>query len=450
MEEKQSKSWTERIPYAIVIVCRFLLGAVFVFSGVVKGIDPTGTAIKIGEYAAFAGITLGTSLSMVLSQLLCLVEFALGFLLLTGIWHRFTAWAMLLMMSALTLLTAYIAIANPVKDCGCFGDAIHISNSATFWKNVVLLVLAILVFLGRGRKAFLRIFRSAQWNTVVAIVAMLVFWDFMHYNVKHLPPIDFRPYKLGVSIPELKGMGETELRQDEYDYKYVYEKDGVEMTFNLEELEQIDSTWTFVRDASVLISKGDVARATDFVIIDAMGNDITSDLLAPTARVMLLMTPDVMELSAEDADLYNLLHSTALSKGGTLHMVMSNGHTEEVMEHVEKLNPNYYIDYLDETTTKTVIRSNPGLVIMEGGEILRKASYADIKTLVKSEEFLDNPFVPVSKSELKKSQMSHWGRLSLVGLIYLVILVKTLGQRLFRSEVEESKMEEEENYRVHY
>ncbi|MBQ5775264.1 MAG: DoxX family membrane protein, partial [Paludibacteraceae bacterium] len=190
--------------YQSLLACilRIILGAVFVFSGFVKAIDPLGTVYKIEDYlTAFGGFfNLFMPIAGIIAGILIALEFALGVMLLLNVFTKWVKWITLLFYICMTILTLYIAIKNPVSDCGCFGDAIVISNWETFWKNVILLISAILlVCCKKYRQQFF------VWPMELAIlcISVLAIGGFMVYSLQHLPIIDFRPYKIGNNLLEL-------------------------------------------------------------------------------------------------------------------------------------------------------------------------------------------------------------------------------------------------------
>ena len=187
--------YKETVKKVIAEVCRLLLGVVFIFSGTVKAVDPMGGAIKIGDYLTSFGLDKLQPFTVLISFNLSALEFMLGVCMLLGVYRRYTTFLTLLMMSFMTPLTLYLAIFNPVSDCGCFGDALVISNWQTFYKNVVLLAAAIYVFIHNQRLlqgyTYHVYWFVALWSYVFAI-------GFAYRNYNHLPILDFRPYKLGV------------------------------------------------------------------------------------------------------------------------------------------------------------------------------------------------------------------------------------------------------------
>ncbi|MDR1652520.1 MAG: DoxX family membrane protein, partial [Prevotellaceae bacterium] len=220
--EKGNISVAENV---VLTVVRLLLGCVFIFSGFVKAVDPLGTAYKFQEYFAAFGdsFTHFNFLALPFAIVLIAGEFVVGVNLIFKIYVRTTSFLALLFMLVMTGLTLWIYIMNPVTDCGCFGDALVISNSATFWKNVVLLAFAIYLFI-RSVKIRPLFMPVAQIVTELVFIAAIL--GFMVWNLSHLPVIDFRPYKIGVNIEQEMQIPQ-EAPADVYDIKFIYSKDGV-------------------------------------------------------------------------------------------------------------------------------------------------------------------------------------------------------------------------------
>ena len=244
----------------LVNICRLVVAVTFIFSGFVKAIDPLGTQYKIEDYAEAAGLlsltypwaTLG--LSVALSAL----EFCLGVFLLFAIHRRMVSRITVVFMAVMTLVTLWIWIGDPVKDCGCFGDAVHLSNGQTLLKNIVLLACAV-VLVWRPRDMVRFISRTNQWIVINYTVLFIVLVSI--YCLYHLPLFDFRPYHVGADIK--KGMEMPEgVKGPEFETTFIMEKDGVRKEFSLENYP--DSTWTFIDSKTVQTSEGYVPPIHDF------------------------------------------------------------------------------------------------------------------------------------------------------------------------------------------
>jgi uncharacterized membrane protein YphA (DoxX/SURF4 family) len=347
-------------------ICRTLLGVVFIFSGVVKAIDPLGTVYKIEDYLkAFGGFfTDLLPMAEVAAWGLIVLELLLGICMLFNVRTQWTAWISLLFYCVMTPLTLYIALTNPVSDCGCFGDAIVLTNWQTFWKNIVLILLAIILIA-------LRKSVHALWQTwmecVIAIVAIVVAVLFMAWTKNHLPVKDFRPYKIGNHIPTLMEYPE-DAEPDQYEISLIYAKEGVEQTFTLENYPKGDSTWTYIRTESKLIKKGYEPPIHDFEIINAYGEDITWDILESEDPITLVIMYDLTKADKNQMDKVESLLSDEEKE-----YILTGSSTDEIIAlSLEYPTLSERICTCDPVTLKTIVRANPGVIVVQNGVIIDK------------------------------------------------------------------------------
>lgn len=358
----------------LLLVSRIIIGLVFVFSGFVKAIDPLGSTYKIEDYfTAFGGFF--TSLSFIAlpaSIALSTLELVIGLNLLFQIQLRRTSWAALLFMLVMTPLTLYIALFNPVTDCGCFGDALVLTNWQTFTKNVVFLTLIIIILMNIRKKKSLLLPRI-EWLVVAVFVVIGVGLSF--YSLNHMAPFDFRPYKVGVNIPESMLVPEN-APADVYNTTFIYEKGGVQKEFTLENYPKGDSTWKFVDQKTVLVSKGYKAPIHDFSIVDANFNDITEQIIYNPGETYLLIMYDVNKASEEGAKRAEELYQKYKNTNTKFYALTASG-DDEVRKFVAKTGVTYPFCKTDPITLKTIIRSNPGLMQIKNGVITGKWHWRD-------------------------------------------------------------------------
>ena len=358
----------------LLLLSRLIIGLVFVFSGFVKAIDPLGSTYKIEDYfTAFGGFF--TSLSFIAlpaSIALSTLELVIGLNLLFQIQLRRTSWAALLFMLVMTPLTFYIALFNPVTDCGCFGDALVMTNWQTFAKNVVFLTLVVFIMMNIGKKKSLLLPRI-EWLVVTVFVMIGVGLSF--YSLKHMAPFDFRPYKVGVNIPESMFVPEN-APADVYNTTFIYEKGGVQKEFTLENYPKGDSTWKFVDQKTVLVSKGYKAPIHDFSIVDANFNDITEQIIYNTGETYLLIMYDVNKASEEGARRAEELYQKYKNTNTKFYALTASG-DDDVRKFVAKTGITYPFCKTDPITLKTIIRSNPGLMQIKNGVITGKWHWRD-------------------------------------------------------------------------
>lgn len=352
---------------------RLLIGLVFIFSGYVKAIDPSGWIIKINEYLnAFGLETLKMFTGLVAFNLMA-IEFMIGVCVLVGAYRRYASFIALLLMIFMTPLTLYLALFNPVSDCGCFGEAIVLSNWTTFYKNILLLAASIFLFIYNQR---IWPFFSYKSYWFVALYSYTMAMAFGYFNYSHLPIKDFRPYKIGADIPALMSIPEG-MAEDEYKYSFVYEKDGVQKEFSLDDYPSDDSGWTFVEAKTELIKKGYTPVITNFVLFNEADQDVTEDILTNTNGVLLLVAPKLEKANDMKIDEINSMYDYAHEHGIAFYGVTSS--TKEVIgDWVDKTGAEYPFLMGDETLLKTIIRSNPGLVLLKNGVVFGKWHYNDI------------------------------------------------------------------------
>jgi hypothetical protein len=415
---KDHKRWFVRLA---VNLCRFVLGVVFVFSGYVKAIDPLGTQYKIQDYLAALGlqgvvpdvVTLGSSV------LLSAFEFSLGIFILFAIRRRLVSKLLLLLMIFMMAISVWVAVANPVKDCGCFGDAVVLTNAETLLKNIVLLACAVVLWkwpLGMYRF----ISRSNQWIAINFTVLFIIVTSV--YCLYKLPIFDFRPYHVGVNI--LKGMEIPEgAEQPQFETTFVMEKNGERREFSLENYP--DSTWQFIDSKTVQTAKGYVPPIHDFSIQLAEGDDITEELLSRKGYLFLLISPHLSNASDTNFGDIDQIYEYAQQEKVPFYCLTAS--TEAEIEHWENITgAEYPFCMTDETTLKTMIRSNPGLLLLKDGTIIRKWSH---NALPKGHELS----APLSELEIGRMPGDTVAKTitQVVLWFFLPLLLLTLADRMW-------------------
>ena len=352
-------------------IARTLLALTFLFSGFVKAVDPLGTVYKIQDYLheGFGGIfQWAIPAAGVAAVCLIALEWLLGIAMLLNVRTQWTSWITLLFYCIMTPLTLYIAIANPVSDCGCFGDALVITNWQTFWKNIILLLLSICLVI--CRKAIPELF-SWWMEIIIALAALGSVAGIMGYSYTHLPQIDFRPYKVGNHIPTLMEIPD-DAEVDQYEITLIYAKDGKEQTFTLENYPKGDPEWTFVDQKSVLIKKGYVPPIHDFEIETLEGDYVTQDILESEEPVALVVMYDLSK--TDTTQLEKLMHM--IHEYPRVYFLTASGE-EEIFAFAEELGWDEETTYstfcfTDPITLKTIVRANPGVIVVQNGTIIDK------------------------------------------------------------------------------
>ena len=352
-------------------IARTLLALTFLFSGFVKAVDPLGTVYKIQDYLheGFGGVfQWAIPAAGVAAVCLIALEWLLGIAMLLNVRTQWTSWITLLFYCIMTPLTLYIAIANPVSDCGCFGDALVITNWQTFWKNIILLLLSICLVI--CRKAIPELF-SWWMEIIIALAALGSVAGIMGYSYTHLPQIDFRPYKVGNHIPTLMEIPD-DAEVDQYEITLIYAKDGKEQTFTLENYPKGDPEWTFVDQKSVLIKKGYVPPIHDFEIETLEGDYITQDILESEEPIALVVMYDLSK--TDTTQLEKLMHM--IHEYPRVYFLTASGE-EEIFAFAEELGWDEETTYstfcfTDPITLKTIVRANPGVIVVQNGTIIDK------------------------------------------------------------------------------
>ena len=361
-------------------VSRIIIGLVFIFSGIVKAIDPLGSAYKFHDYFQAFNFGFLNKLSLPLAIFLCTAEFITGFSVLTGLRQKTGILGALILMVIFTPLTFILALTNPVSDCGCFGDAIHLTNWQTFGKSVVLITLTIILY--SGRKHIKQLFgKTLEWTAIVG--AIILFILFSLANLRYLPVIDFLPYKTGVKIADEMVVPDG-VPVDEYRTTFIYEKNGIKKDFNLNNYPVNDTSWKFVDQKSVLIKRGYKPPIHDFIITSLNGEDLTQKVLSYPGYSVLMISKKLADAGNKHLSDGFKLGNYCMAHGINFYILTSSG-TEERKSY----NNGLQFCLVDETTLKTMIRANPGFILLKTGTILGKWSWANVP----GKEWFDNLLV---------------------------------------------------------
>ena len=418
----------ERFLKIIFATARILFGLTFVFSGFVKAVDPIGFAYKIEDYLISFQLTQFIPLALTFAVALILLELLLGVFVLLGLYYRkATTVLAVLFMLVMTPMTLYIALKNPVEDCGCFGDALIIDNWSTFYKNIVLLFLALLLYVYRNK--INPLFSKRTKNYVLAFVFLFSLL-FCLYNILYLPVMDFRPYKVGVNIPQQ--MEDDLSKGDVYENVYIYEKDGIQKEFTEETFPWEDSTWTFVDLESKLIQEGEQPLIEDFSMLayhkDPDGSlvttdDITDEVLSKPINLL------VVSLSLNDVNEAGMKRILALIDYTESHDIDITIITSSRASVVEQWSKKWESDAvtfasMDELTLKTIIRSNPGLILLNHGTIQAKWS----KNSIPDETKLNKT---ITQFEVNEKDASHNNSTSKLFIICLLFASPLLGVKWY-------------------
>lgn len=356
-------------------VCRFLLAGTFLFSGFVKANDPLGTVYKVQDYLEAWGLfSLSTAVVPYLFALaMGVLEFLIGIYLFFGIRRRVAPLLTLLFMSFMTPLTLWLAIDNPISDCGCFGDAVVLTNWETFFKNIVLLAAAIVVF-KHNDCLFKLVTRKVDWLISLYSAVFIIFFSL--FCLQYLPIFDFRPYHIGANIPQSMEIPEGE-KPTTYETIFTYEKNGEKKDFTIENFPS-DTTWTFVSSQTVVKEKGYEPPIHDFAITSMEdGTDLTEEILNDSSYTFLLIAPWLHIADDSGMDLINEIYDYSIEHGYRF-LCLTASTEEDIAAWQENTGAEYPFALMDEITLKTIVRSNPGLVLLKKGTVLQKWSVSNL------------------------------------------------------------------------
>jgi uncharacterized membrane protein YphA (DoxX/SURF4 family) len=353
----------------IVLVSRILVGITFIFSGFVKAVDPVGSQIKIGEYLSVYGMDWLVPMALIAGIVLCTLEFVLGASLLFGAKPRLVAPAALILMAFFTIQTLFSAIFNPVSDCGCFGDALKLTNWATFYKNVVLIVLAFILFL--ARKEIKPLFSGfPEWNVVGIAVLIILFVSINSY--RFLPMIDFLPYKTGKDIKMQMIIPENAPR-DVYKTVLIYRNKKSKETKEFSDNNiPNDDVWEWIETKNELIKKGYTPPIHDFSISKLNGEDMTEQFLNEEGYRILIVQEQLKNSLPRGQKKLNDLVSKLMKDNEVKVWALTSSVEADIKNYTDKNKVNYPFYNTDQTTLKTIIRSNPGVLLLKNNVILKK------------------------------------------------------------------------------
>lgn len=365
--------FARKINKFVLNISRILLGALFVYSGFVKGVDPLGTQFKIADYFYAYGIAWAVPIALVLSVLMNAMEFSMGALFLLRVKTKWVSLLSLFVMLFFTLTTLYDALYSPVPDCGCFGDALIITNWQTFYKNLVINSFVLIVFF---RRFDFKEYSSKVLEYSTLLIVVLGFIVFENYNINNLPMVDFRPWKVGNNlIPENP-------QPVKYFLTYKNTKTGEEKEYLSKELPWQDSTFT--ADWKWLSSREEdpnVGEMNVFPMLDKEGNDISKELVGDTNYVFIFSVYDINAVPSELVTFLNQFYSDAIKYDLSV-VIINSDLPEDFTAFKNKYSlADYPVFNSDDTALKAAVRSNPGLVVVRKGKVIAKYHYHNFLSL---------------------------------------------------------------------
>lgn len=403
----------------LVNLSRVVLALVLMLSGFVKAVDPKGTMYKLQEYAeAFSIDLFSADWLLFFAIVLASVEFLIGVFLLLGVYRRIVSMAVFLVFLFFTPFTLYLAISDVVTDCGCFGDAVGMSNWESFFKNLVLFLLSVTVFVWRRHFIFGLSVKNRWLATLFSVFYIAVV---QAISLSYIPVLDFRSYAVGNDLRELvQGEGDT------YRVVLTYEKNGEKLDFAQDSLP--DETWLFVESRSELVAEGRKPVVDDFAILDWESDyDMTEDMLADTGFVCIVVAESLAEASVGRVDRINDLYDYCLEHDIWFCAATSSDEEEIQLwrKHTGAEYPIYWADYM---LLRTIVRANPGILLLKDGVIVGKwnvANMPDIELMMS---------LGVSNIQVKDAVWGvdgklFWSLLFALPLLVIILLDLATGHR---------------------
>jgi len=369
--------------------CRIFTGLLFIFSGFIKANDPTGFGYKLQEYFEVFRLTTFNEYATAIAVVICGFEILLGALLLFGVYANLVAWGLLLLILFFTFLTFYSAFFEVVTSCGCFGDAIPLTPWQSFSKDLVLLALILIIFF--NRKQIQSIIKGSGNQFVVALITTIVSLGIGIYTVNYLPFIDFLPYKIGNNLPSLMVLPEGK-QGDVFEQLYTMKNkktgetkkvnDKVYMADKLWE----DESWEIIGEPeSKLIKKGYDIPIPDLLITDADGADHTQEIIANPYYNIIIVAKDLSSTNINAIQKINQTVTQMTKDYNGLRVVLLTASASKDAQYLsDKMQLIAEIYYADLIPLKSMVRANPGVILLKGGNVMGKWHYnnfPDAKTI---------------------------------------------------------------------
>lgn len=355
----------------LVRISRVLVGVLFIFSGFIKLNDPLGFSYKLQEYFSpeVLGLEFLVPFSLVIAIVLVIFELVLGIMLLIGYLPKFTVWSLLLMIVFFTFLTFYSAYFNKVTDCGCFGDAIPLTPWQSFIKDVILLLLILVLFV--NRKMITPVLNPISHRWIIFLSFMLCFW-FAYHVLMHLPVLDFRAYKVGNNIEELMQVP-ADAPKAVTEYKWTFKRNGEKVTVTTNG-SYPDEAGEFIGVETEVIEEGYIPPIQDFQI-ESGGENITSEIL-DNEKLFLVVAYDLSHTEQEGfIEVQKLAHEAEEKGYKVVGLTASNEADQNMIKDKFKLNFEFY--QVDKKALQTIVRANPGLLVLKNATITQKKHWFD-------------------------------------------------------------------------
>ncbi|OOG15930.1 DoxX family protein [Sphingobacterium sp. CZ-UAM] len=369
--------------------CRIFTGLLFIFSGFIKANDPTGFGYKLQEYFEVFHLTAFNEYATAIAVVICGFEILLGALLLFGVYANLVAWGLLLLILFFTFLTFYSAFFEVVTSCGCFGDAIPLTPWQSFSKDLVLLALILIIFF--NRKQIRPIIKGSGNQFVVTLITAVVSLGIGIYTVNYLPFIDFLPYKIGNNLPSLMVLPEGK-QGDVFEQLYTMKnkKTGETKKVNdkvyMEDKLWEDESWEIIGEPeSRLVKKGYDIPIPDLLITDADGADHTQEIISNPYYNVIIVAKDLSTANIDALQKINQTVTQMTKDYNGLRVVLLTASASKDAQYLsDKMQLIAEIYYADLIPLKSMVRANPGVMLLKGGNVMGKWHYnnfPDAKTI---------------------------------------------------------------------
>lgn len=363
---------------------RIFVGILFIFSGLIKANDPLGFGYKLQEYFEVFHMDFLSPLSIGIAILLCTLEIVLGAMLLFGFWGKKVSWGLLLLIIFFTLLTFVSAFFKVVTSCGCFGDAIPLTPWQSFSKDLVLLVLIIYVFLKKDliQPVFKK--ASTQRNLTVVVVTISLLFGLYTYNF--LPVIDFLPYKVGAHIPSLMVIPPGE-KPDEFQIMYHLKNKATKAEKDMSDKDYLkteiwkDNNWEIVGEPTkTLVKKGYDPKIKDLIITDASGTDYTKELIENPYYSLVFVAYNLNDANTKAIGDLNALAINATQQFNIRTVLLTSNSAVDAEKFIKKNNLFSEVFYADAVPLKSMVRANPGILLLKNGVVIKKWHFHNVPT----------------------------------------------------------------------
>ena len=361
----------------LTTLMRMVVGGVFVFSGFTKAVDPWGTSYKITDYLNAMGLERWGDTALFIAVALAALEFLVGIAIVVGAYRRGAPWTALLLLVVMTPLTLWLAVTGAVPDCGCFGDALHLSNWATFGKNLLLLLGVIyLIFFNTSLRSIYG--PAVQWVVMALSFAMVIATAYYGYFIQ--PLIDYRPYPVGTPLVSTTVLEDNDVGED--DFIFIYSRDGQEQEFTIDSLPDEEDGWEYVTRYHAKRPRGKVImqngnNPNSIAIMDDDGNDVTIDVIGDSHKTVLLLFPDLPNVGVVSSFALNELNDAALVAEADV-VGLTPATDDEIDQWKDISMATYPIYHMDDSELKMVARGNPAVVYLENGVIQWKRTLSSL------------------------------------------------------------------------